>query len=543
MGVRGLGQTRRKKIDALYRREQRQTLVDESSWSNQSARAKLRPISIHRELACNAGSIDTAADGLYRLQKLMDKRAREIADIAGTVEKLKEHDAANSKGRCPMAGPLCDVAGRFGVDFWRLPLLLKEGSEPLKPEHVAGGLQRWGLLTAKLLGLTSKLGLVFGRKNAHQRLNVPLAVSRRWQHIQNECDFGDKRWSAESIKDSPHLALTLAYQQCCSGLVERHLRRHSLQKRWRGLLIRMCNLQCQELFAAARKHLTRTKCPVTCRQQGSAHSGLLRATSLRSEQGGLLRTTSLARSPDHGSAAEAAAQLGLDEATYRLLRALEDREITPDDYELLGRLDEHVKPVALDMTQILHFPTVIYSAPVAAARPCFASEGVRLRIEAASQRAEDASLAMPSPDGFGFNFWRLPFCAVDDADFDNDRSVAEPALVSTPLTNVSVSFGLNYWNLPLCACGDEDGASASFHTLSTSHTSGASFQTVESTEDTSGEPSAADTCGVCLIDFEEGDELRVLPCGHRFHRDCIDLWLLEQSTCCPMDKLDLRQYL
>lgn len=53
-------------------------------------------------------------------------------------------------------------------------------------------------------------------------------------------------------------------------------------------------------------------------------------------------------------------------------------------------------------------------------------------------------------------------------------------------------------------------------------------------------PLSVEGCSICLVDFEDGDELRKLPCGHRFHRACIDRWLLKSSTTCPIDKSDLR---
>ncbi|XP_022871173.1 RING-H2 finger protein ATL46-like [Olea europaea var. sylvestris] len=39
-------------------------------------------------------------------------------------------------------------------------------------------------------------------------------------------------------------------------------------------------------------------------------------------------------------------------------------------------------------------------------------------------------------------------------------------------------------------------------------------------------------CAVCLSEFSEKDQLRLLPiCSHAFHINCIDTWLLTNSTC------------
>mmetsp|Transcript_18769 Transcript_18769/g.42279 ORF Transcript_18769/g.42279 Transcript_18769/m.42279 type:complete len:267 (+) Transcript_18769:155-955(+) len=42
------------------------------------------------------------------------------------------------------------------------------------------------------------------------------------------------------------------------------------------------------------------------------------------------------------------------------------------------------------------------------------------------------------------------------------------------------------------------------------------------------------SCAVCLANYESGETLRVLHCGHRFHLDCVDRWLTEQSRTCPL---------
>ncbi|XP_054248841.1 RING finger protein 215 [Indicator indicator] len=47
-----------------------------------------------------------------------------------------------------------------------------------------------------------------------------------------------------------------------------------------------------------------------------------------------------------------------------------------------------------------------------------------------------------------------------------------------------------------------------------------------------------DSCVVCLDQFHKSQWLRVLPCSHEFHRDCVDPWLLLQQTC-PLCKRNI----
>ena len=48
------------------------------------------------------------------------------------------------------------------------------------------------------------------------------------------------------------------------------------------------------------------------------------------------------------------------------------------------------------------------------------------------------------------------------------------------------------------------------------------------------------TCSVCCADYEEGDALRVMRCGHRFHLECLDRWILHEinkkkkEPACPL---------
>jgi len=47
----------------------------------------------------------------------------------------------------------------------------------------------------------------------------------------------------------------------------------------------------------------------------------------------------------------------------------------------------------------------------------------------------------------------------------------------------------------------------------------------------SGAGKEESNCQICMEDFEEGDELRTLPCFHLFHAKCVDQWLKVNSIC------------
>ena len=45
------------------------------------------------------------------------------------------------------------------------------------------------------------------------------------------------------------------------------------------------------------------------------------------------------------------------------------------------------------------------------------------------------------------------------------------------------------------------------------------------------EEDADKICTICLTEYTEGNMLRILPCSHEYHYQCIDQWLEEHSNC------------
>jgi hypothetical protein len=63
---------------------------------------------------------------------------------------------------------------------------------------------------------------------------------------------------------------------------------------------------------------------------------------------------------------------------------------------------------------------------------------------------------------------------------------------------------------------------------------GPNIRTTESPSPATAGPAPELGCSICTEDFEKGQDVRVLPCNHKYHPACIDPWLLNVSGTCPL---------
>jgi hypothetical protein len=81
---------------------------------------------------------------------------------------------------------------------------------------------------------------------------------------------------------------------------------------------------------------------------------------------------------------------------------------------------------------------------------------------------------------------------------------------------------------------DEEHKATQFNGLTRSQINRLPTYTIKPNSKTSS-PEEENNCLICLEPKEVNQEVRLLPCFHDFHRECIDKWLSE-SCSCPIDK-------
>jgi hypothetical protein len=121
---------------------------------------------------------------------------------------------------------------------------------------------------------------------------------------------------------------------------------------------------------------------------------------------------------------------------------------------------------------------------------------------------------------------------------ENENAVAPAAEVSSPSAATSPSSSVEPSNasLPPSSSNNQDA----------SPTTGTSDETQPVAEDDASIPlvspwkvkdilsSTKEKCTICLMPYDDGDNLRILRCKHGFHVECIDQWLTGHVNSCPI---------
>merc|ERR1711924_507729 len=238
------------------------------------------------------------------------------------------------------------------------------------------------------------------------RLKPCDCVIRRWSFLH---DVGSQKTATEEqrasfISQAPPQEFTLSYQQTYIQTLDRKRWEKQMRSRWNRMFFSLCLM-----------HRRRD------RRNAVSELASLRVVARGENMSEPPRWQSNVTPPyEHinPSAVDEeamAAQLGIDVATYRMLRQLEERDIMPEDYDLLGRLDDSVKAATLSSTDLARFEIRIYTP-------------------------SSNSCLKGSPLEYGLDYWRLPLPVSPDDEHGADST--------------SNNFGIDYWKLPLAALDD-----------------------------------------------------------------------------------------
>ncbi|SNX82628.1 uncharacterized protein MEPE_01334 [Melanopsichium pennsylvanicum] len=147
--------------------------------------------------------------------------------------------------------------------------------------------------------------------------------------------------------------------------------------------------------------------------------------------------------------------------------------------------------------------------------------------------------------------WRgngQPWEKVEGPDVDpgpgNGNNTPDATVLARPFPSDELETGRAAETIPLLA-EDENGAGPSQRShISVKMPIGDGIMTTPPVIPASFLPPgriyfSTDECAICLCDFMDGDRIRVLPCGHIFHRQEVDDWLVRVKKLCPICKRDI----
>jgi len=117
----------------------------------------------------------------------------------------------------------------------------------------------------------------------------------------------------------------------------------------------------------------------------------------------------------------------------------------------------------------------------------------------------------------------------DIGDDDGDDAVDPDALSYEELTALGEVVGT-------VACGLSAEQLAALPRSTFAAVTAARLELQKRTASSSCKGAGAEQCAVCRIEFEEVDEVVLLPCRHCYHPECISQWLQQKKVCPQCNK-------
>ena len=202
----------------------------------------------------------------------------------------------------------------------------------------------------------------------------------------------------------------------------------------------------------------------------------------------------------------------------------------------MDRLNSHLVKQGLPPAKIVsgwaRAPVVTTPPPLP---PEPAAESI-LGMSLAAAIAAGAGLAV-TIGGLCFCFWqrqRLILCVQNLRGHDSTRSCEDDVHDGLPPSGRDAHRHQPWQeDESWCAAGGGSQANAP-HTRPAADSNAAGGD-----EEGGGEEEA---CMICKREYEDGDELRELPCGHSFHAACVHKWLLRKGTC-PKCRINIHHVL
>ncbi|XP_038882744.1 RING-H2 finger protein ATL78 [Benincasa hispida] len=149
------------------------------------------------------------------------------------------------------------------------------------------------------------------------------------------------------------------------------------------------------------------------------------------------------------------------------------------------------------------------------------SNSRRLLLPSATAAASPPELAQPRP---GFGSFDMNVVMV--------LSVLLCALICSLGLNAILKCALRCSTLLATVSGGRGGGALVVHPKGVRRNILKKFPTVEYSKEGNKLRGIDGECVICLLEFEAGDRVRVLPkCYHGFHVHCIDKWLSSHTSC------------